>query len=48
VEDIKLKATAKVKITKIDDKGNVIEIEERTVALTEEEAKKLWLSQQQD
>lgn len=48
MEDIKLKATAKVKITKLDDKGNVIEIEERTVALTEEEAKKLWLSQQQD
>lgn len=48
MEDIKLKATMKVKITKLDDRGNVIEIEEREVALTEEEAKELWLSQQQD
>lgn len=48
MEDIKLKATMKVRVTKLDDNGNVIEIEEREVALTEEEAKELWLSQQQD
>lgn len=48
MEDIKLKATMKVKVTKLDEHGNVIEIEEREVALTEEEAKELWLSQQQD
>lgn len=48
MEDLKLKATAVVKITKLDEAGNIIEVEERTIALTEEEAKELWLSQQQD
>lgn len=48
MEDLKLTATAVVKITKLDENGNIIEVEERTIALTEEEAKELWLSQQQD
>lgn len=43
----KLKATAIVKITKLDGNGNVIGVEEHTVNLTEEEAEKLWHSQQQ-
>ena len=47
MEDIKLKATAKVKLTKKDDKGNIIELQEREIALTEKEAKELWHSQQQ-
>ena len=44
--ELRLKATAHVKITKTDDKGNVV-VEEHDVNLTEEEARQLWLSQQQ-
>lgn len=41
-------ATAAVKITKFDERGNVVDIEEHVVKLTEEEAKALWLSQKQE
>ena len=44
---IKLKATAEVKVTKLDEAGNVIGVEMHTVNLTDEEAAALWHSQQQ-
>lgn len=47
-ESIQLNAKAKVKITKLDDAGNVIGVEEHEVNLTEEEAKAIWDSQQQE
>ena len=47
-EGLKLKATARVKLTKLDEHGNVIGTEENVVDLTEEEAKVLWQSQQQE
>lgn len=46
--NIPLKATARVKLIKKDADGNVIEVVENTVELTEEEVEALWLSQQQD
>ena len=46
--DLQLQAVAHVKLTKLDDKGNIIEVVENTVELTEEEAEALWHSQQQD
>ena len=48
MEDLHLKATARVKITKQDEHGNVIGVEEHTVELTREEAEALWHSQQQE
>ena len=45
-EGLKLKATARVKLTKLDEYGNVIGVEENVVDLTEEEASALWASQQ--
>lgn len=47
MEGMKLKATARVKLIKKDDKGNIIEVQEREIILTEKEAKELWHSQQQ-
>ena len=47
VEGVKLKATAKVKLTKLDENGKVLDVETSIVNLTEEEAAALWLSQQQ-
>ena len=47
MEGLQLTATAKVKLTKLDEHGNVIGVEEQTIQLTEEEAKNLWHSQQQ-
>lgn len=46
-EGLQLKATATVRLTKLDETGNVIDVEEHTVDLTEEEATALWHSQQQ-
>lgn len=46
-EGLSLKATARVRLTKLDEAGNVIGVEEREVELTQEEANNLWLSQQQ-
>ena len=48
MKEIPLRATARVKLIKKDNKGNVIEVVENTVELTEEEAEALWHSQQQD
>ena len=48
MSDLKLTATARVKLTKLDEHGKVIGIEEKTIPLTEEEAKELWHSQQQE
>lgn len=46
MEGINIRATAKVKLTKLDDNGNVVGIEEKDITLTEEEAEALWRSQQ--
>lgn len=48
MDGLQLKATARVKLTKVDENGNVIGVEEHDVELTEEEAKNLWLLQQQE
>lgn len=48
MEGLQLKATAYVKLTKLDDAGNIIGVEEREVNLTEEEANELWHLQQQE
>lgn len=48
MNDLKLTATARVKLTKLDEHGNVIGIEEKIISLTEEEARNLWHSQQQE
>ena len=44
-EGLRLRATARVKITKYDENNCVIGVEEHDVELTEEEAKTLWQSQ---
>lgn len=46
-EGLPIKATARVRLTKIDDTGKVIGVEEHDVELTPEEAETLWHSQQQ-
>ena len=46
-EGLNISAKARVKLTKIDDKGNTLSVEEHEVNLTEEEAQKLWRLQQQ-
>lgn len=46
-ESISLKATARVKLTKCDEAGNVVEVEEHEVKLTKEEAEELWHLHQQ-
>lgn len=48
MEGLKLKATAKVMLTKLDENGRVIGVEEHSVDLTEKEADDLWHSLQQD
>lgn len=47
MEGLKLTAKAVVKITKLDENGQVIGIEEHETNLTEEEARALWPSLQQ-
>ena len=47
MKEIPLKATARVKLIKKDADGNIIEVVENIVELTEEEAEALWHSQQQ-
>lgn len=47
MENIPLRATAHIKITKINDSDDSVVVEEHDVELTEEEARKLWHSQQQ-
>lgn len=48
MDGLKLEAVAQVKITKLDDNGNVIEVEEHEVKLNGKEAEALWQSQQQE
>lgn len=47
-EGLCLTAKAHVKLTKLDESGNIIIVEERDVDLTKEEAEALWHSQQQE
>ena len=47
-EGLKLNATARVIITKLDENGEVVGAEEREVELTEKEASELWHSLQQE
>lgn len=47
-EGLRLTAKAHVKLTKLDESGNIIGVEEREVNLSEEEVKNLWRSQQQE
>lgn len=47
-ENVQLRATAHVKLTKLDENGCIIGVEEHEVALTEEEAMELWQLQQQE
>lgn len=48
MEGLNLKATAKVTLTKLDENGQVIGVEEREINLTKEEASELWHSLQQE
>ena len=48
MDGLQLKATAKVKLTKLDENGVVIGVEEREVDLTKEEAESLWHSLPQE
>ena len=41
IDTASLKATAKVKLTKINDDGSTV-VEESTVELSQEEARELW------
>lgn len=47
MDGLRLTAKATVKLTKLDENGNVIEVVEQEVNLTREEAEALWHSQQQ-
>lgn len=47
-EGLRLTAKAHVKLTKLDESGNIISVEEREVNLTDEEAEALWHSQQRE
>lgn len=47
MDGIQLTAKANVKLTKLDDKGNIVDTIEQEVDLTREEAEALWHSQQQ-
>ena len=46
-EGLQLRAKAKVKLSKYDEDGHLIGVEEHEVELTKEEAEALWHSQQQ-
>lgn len=48
MDGLNLKATAKVLLTKLDEEGHVIGVEEHCVDLTKEEAESLWHSLPQD
>ena len=45
---VNLTARARVKLTKLDEHGEVIGIEEHEVDLSRDEAEALWHSQQQE
>lgn len=48
MEDINLKAIAKVTLTKLDENGNVIGVDTREIDLSKKEANDLWRSLQQE
>lgn len=48
MEGLNLKATAKVTLTKLDEHGNVIGVEQHEIDLTQKEASELWRSLQQE
>lgn len=48
MEGLNLSATAKVTLTKLDEDGRVIGIEQREIDLTKKEASELWHSLQQE
>lgn len=47
-ENLQLRATARVKLTKVDENGAIIGVEEHEVELTEKEAQEIWRLQQQE
>lgn len=47
MEGLQLKATARVKLTKLDNDGNIVAVEEHEIQLTEQEVEAIWQSQQQ-
>ena len=47
-EGLNVTAKARVKLTKLDEHGEVIGIEEHEVNLSREEAEALWRSRQQE
>lgn len=46
-DKLPIKATAQVILTKRDEHGNVISVEEHNVTLTKKEAEELWHLRQQ-
>lgn len=48
MDNAKLGAVAKVRLTKLAQDGSVLSVEEHEVELTEKEAETLWHSQQQE
>ena len=48
MEGLHIKATAQVKLTKLDEHGNIIGEETHEVKLTDKEAEALWHSQMQE
>lgn len=48
MDGIALRATAHVTLTKLDEHGNIVEVLENDVDLTDEEAQAIWHSQQQE
>lgn len=47
MDGLRLNATARIKLTKLDENGNTISVEEHTTELTKEEVESLCRSQQQ-
>lgn len=48
MDGMRLKATAHVRLSKFDENGRQIEVIEQDIELTEEEAKSICQSQQQE
>ena len=46
-EGVQLKATARVKLSKFDEHGNLVGAEEHEIELTKEEADSIWHLQMQ-
>lgn len=47
-DGLNLSAKVKVRLTKLDNNGNVVGIDEHECSLTREEAEKLWQLQKQE